>query len=243
MNKNQLRTALFVAALAVAFLSVGCSKKQAKVTPPPPPPPATPTATIAANPAVVTAGQSTTLTWQTANANDITIDGLGTVSASGSRTITPSDSTTYTLTAKGPGGTQDASARVTVNPAQTAQAATQPNEADLFSQNVKDVFFDFNKSDIRPEESNTAQNDAQFLQQHPDIKVLVAGHCDDRGSEEYNIALGDSRANSLKNSLVAQGISADRLKTVSYGKEKPFCNTDDEQCWQQNRRDHLAMAQ
>src|SRR3974390_3136602 len=102
--------------LAGIITFCGCSKKAAKATPPaaPPAPPA-PTATLAANPAVIQQGQSTTLTWQTGNATDITIDGLGTVSASGSRTVTPDASTTYNLLAKGPGGTQDASARVTVN--------------------------------------------------------------------------------------------------------------------------------
>ena len=80
-----------------------------------------------------------------------------------------------------------------------------------------------------------------FLSQHPSIKVLIEGHCDDRGSEEYNIALGTSRAESVKRALVQEGIAADRIRTVSYGKEKPFCTQDDEQCWQQNRVDHFAF--
>ena len=80
-----------------------------------------------------------------------------------------------------------------------------------------------------------------FLRSIPDIKIMIEGHCDDRGSEEYNLALGDSRANSLKQSLEQQGVSADQLKTISYGKEKPFCTADDEQCWQQNRRDHVVL--
>jgi peptidoglycan-associated lipoprotein len=84
-------------------------------------------------------------------------------------------------------------------------------------------------------------NDAQFLDQHPDIKIMVEGHCDDRGSEEYNIALGVNRANTLKQSLEQEGVSAGRINTISYGKEKPFCTADNEQCWQQNRRDHVVF--
>lgn len=240
MTRGRINLFAWIALLATAFVVTGCSKKVAKVTPPSPPPPATPTATLAAAPDVIQQGQSTTLTWQTQNATEIAITGLGTVPASGSRSVTPGSSTTYTLTAKGPGGTQDASTRVTVNP--VATAATQPSEseADLFAQNVKDVFFDFNKADIRSDESSIAQSDAQFLIQHPDVKIQIEGHCDDRGSEEYNLALGASRANSLKDALSKEGISADRISTISYGKEKPFCNADDDQCWQQNRRDHFV---
>lgn len=221
----------------------GCNKKAAQATPPtPPPPPATPTATLAASPDVIQQGQSTTLTWQTNNASDITIEGLGTVSASGSKTISPGSSTTYTLTAKGPGGSQNASARVTVN-ARMAAAAPQPSDADLFARNVKDVLFDYDKSNIRTDEAPVAQADASFLVQHPALKVSVEGHCDDRGSEEYNLALGTSRAETLKKSLLEQGVSAERIKTVSYGKERPFCSEDNEQCWAQNRVDHIALAQ
>ena len=146
------------------------------------------------------------------------------------------------MTAKGPGGTRDASARVTVN-ARAAQMATPaPSDEDLFARNVKDVLFDFNNADIRTDQTPTAQGDAAFLSQHPAIKVVVEGHCDDRGSEEYNLALGTSRAEALKRALSQQGVSQDRIKTISYGKEKPFCTEDNDQCWQQNRVDHFAMA-
>jgi peptidoglycan-associated lipoprotein len=205
-------------------------------------PPAAPTATLAASPDVIQQRQSTTLTWQTNNASDITIDGLGTVSASGSKTVMPNSSTTYTLTAKGPGGSQNASARVTVNE-RVAAATPQPSDADLFARNVRDVLFDFDKFNIRTDEAPVAQADASFLVQHPAIKVSVEGHCDDRGSEEYNLALGTSRAETLKKSLLQQGVTADRIRTISYGKERPFCTEDNEQCWAENRVDHIEMAQ
>jgi len=227
--------------IAAVLLSAACSKKAATVTPPPPPPPASPTATLAASPNVLSQGQSTQLTWQTSNANQINIQGLGTVPASGSRTISPTYSTTYVLTAKGPGGTQDASARVTVNPAKTMAVAPTPSEEELFVKNMKDVYFDFDKYQIRTDEVPITGGDASFLTQHPDIEVVIEGHCDDRGSEEYNLALGDSRANSVKQALERDGVSAAQLKTISLGKEHPFCTQDDDQCWQENRRDHFTF--
>ena len=237
---RRLKVFALLATLAGVLSLAACNKKVAKATPPAPPPPPAPTATLAANPSVIQQGQSTTLTWQTANANDITIPGLGTLSPSGTRSVTPAESTTYTLLAKGSGGTKDASARVTVN-ARIASAAPSPTDEDLFSKSVKDVFFDYNEPTLRPDEVPTAQNDSAFLSQHPGVKVLVEGHCDDRGSEEYNLALGASRADSVKQALVQRGISAERIKTVSFGKEKPFCTQDNEECWRKNRVDHFVL--
>jgi len=241
MTQKRMKTFALLVVLAGVLSLAGCAKKTAKVTPPPPPTAApAPTATLAANPSVVQQGQSSILTWQTGNANEITIAGLGTLPPSGSRSVTPSASTTYTLVAKGPGGRNEASARVTVNAA-IANTTPSPSDEDLFRHNVKDVFFDYDKYAIRPDEMPTVQNDDAFLAQHPSIKVLVEGHCDDRGSEEYNIALGASRAESVKRALVQGGVPAGRIRTVSYGKERPFCTQDNEQCWQQNRVDHFAF--
>ena len=124
--------------------------------------------------------------------------------ASGSKQVTPTDSTTYTLTAKGAGGTQTATARVTVNAPPPPPPPAQPSvtEEELFSQTVKDIYFDYDKSDIRASNQATMQADASFLQQHPNISFTVEGHCDERGSTEYNLALGDNRANSVSNALV-----------------------------------------
>jgi peptidoglycan-associated lipoprotein len=241
MKQKKITMYAFLAALAAVLTLAGCAKKVAKVTPPPPPAstPA-PTVTLAANPSVVQPGQSSTLTWQTSNANEVTIAALGTLPASGSRAVTPGETTTYTLVAKGPGGTNEASASVSVN-APVPSVAASPTDEELFSQNVKDVFFDYDKFAIRADEVPVVQNDEVFLAQHPKVKVLLEGHCDDRGSEEYNIALGANRAESVKETLVEEGVPADRIKTVSFGKEKPFCNEDNEQCWQQNRVDHFAF--
>jgi len=239
------QTLKMLASLAVfaTVLSTGCAKKVAEVEPPAAPPAvAAPSATLAASPNVIEQGQQTTLTWQTSNANDITIAGLGTLPASGSRSVMPSASITYTLVAKGAGGTSDASARVTVNAA-VASAPPAPSDHDLFARNVKDVYFDYDKSNIRPDEVGTQEGNAAFLAQHPNVKVLVEGHCDDRGSVEYNLALGTSRAESVKQSLEQQGVPAANIRTISYGKEKPFCTQDNEQCWQENRVGHFVYQQ
>ncbi len=245
MKKTQWMRATQIAALSVLLVIAGCGKKKtAAPPPPPPPPPPAPTANISANPATVNAGQSTTLTWQTENATDVSIDGIGKVQANGSQTVTPTDSTTYRLTATGPGGTQEASTRVTVSrPAPVVQQEAPPSMTDqqLFDTNIKDAFFDYDSYEIRPQDNATLQADAQFLNQHPNWKVLIEGHCDERGSTEYNMALGDSRAQSAKQALISAGVAANRLTTTSFGKEKPFCTESNEQCWQQNRRAHLVL--
>jgi len=219
-----------------------CAKKVAPPPPPPPPAPNAPTASLSANPNTLDQGQSTTLTWQTTNATEVSIDGIGPVDPSGSRQVTPPDSTTYHLVAKGAGGTQDASARVTVNPPPAAPPSTTPNatEEELFARNVKDIYFDYDKYDMRAAEQGSLQGDAQFLQQHPNIHVTIEGHCDERGSTEYNLALGANRADAVKNALIQAGVAGNRIKTISYGKEKPFCTESTEGCWQQNRRGHFV---
>jgi peptidoglycan-associated lipoprotein len=200
---------------------------------------------LSANPNSVDKGQSTTLAWQTTNATDVSIEGIGAVETSGSRSVTPADSTTYRLIAKGTGGTQDATARVTVNapPPPTPPPTSSLTEQQLFAQNVKDIYFEYDKADIRADQQSVIQADAAFLQQHPNIHVTIEGHCDERGSTEYNLALGTNRADSVKNALVQGGVSGDRIKTISYGKEKPFCTESNESCWQQNRRGHISNEQ
>ncbi|MBZ5646636.1 MAG: peptidoglycan-associated lipoprotein Pal [Acidobacteriia bacterium] len=227
-----------VASFAVLMTVSGCKKKETPPPPPPPPPPA-PTASLTANPSAIERGQSTTLTWQTQNATDVSIGGLGTVEPSGSRQVSPSDSTTFRLTAKGPGGTQDATARVTVS-VPPPPAVVGATDEELFAQNVKDAFFDYDKYDIRPDAQQALQAGAQFLAQHPNIRFTIEGHCDERGSTEYNLGLGDNRANAAKNFLAQAGVSADRIKTISYGKEKPVCTESNETCWQRNRRAHFV---
>jgi peptidoglycan-associated lipoprotein len=230
-----------VAAMAslMVLATAGCKKKPV-APPPPPPPPPQPTASLTANPNSIQRGESTTLTWQTTNATDVTLEGIGAVQANGSQQVTPTESTTYRLTARGAGGTQEATARVTVIQPSAPPVAAAPGDEQLFAQNVRDAFFDYDKSNIRPDAQQALMADAAFLQQHPNIRFTIEGHCDERGSTEYNLGLGDRRATAAKDFLVQQGVSADRMRTISYGKEKPFCSSHDEQCWQQNRRAHFV---
>jgi len=230
-----------VIALCAIMMLGACKKKAAPPPPPPPPPPPAPTASISVSPDTVQKGQPATLSWQTSGSTDVSIDGIGAVQASGSQQVSPTDSTTYHLVAKGSGGTQEATTRLTVTSAPVAETPTaSPSEEDLFGQTVKDVYFEYDKSDIRGDQQASVQSDAQFLNQHSNISFTIEGHCDDRGSTEYNLALGDQRASSVKTALISAGVSANRVKTISYGKEKPFCMEENESCWQQNRRGHFV---
>jgi peptidoglycan-associated lipoprotein len=242
VKQLNLKWFLFILALGALLFLGACKKKVTPPPPPPPPPPPAPTASISVSPDTIQAGQSASLTWQTTNATDVSIDGIGAVQPNGSQSVSPSDSTTYHLVAKGSGGTQEATARLTVTQAPPPPPPPTPSvtDEDLFSQNVKDVYFDYDKSDIRADQQASIQADAQFFNQHQNMNFTIEGHCDERGSTEYNLALGDQRAGAVKNALTAVGVSANRIKTISYGKEKPFCTESNEACWQQNRRGHLV---
>jgi peptidoglycan-associated lipoprotein len=244
MNHSKLKELAGAVCLVAVIVLSGCHKKAVVAqTPPPPPPTPSPTANLAVAPEAINPGQSARLTWQTTNATETSISGVGTVSANGSQAVSPAGSTTYTLTAKGPGGSVEATARVTVNPPVARQAPLPPSmtEEQLFAQNVQDVYFDYDKSDLRPQASTKVEANAAFLKKYPDMKIVIGGHCDERGSAEYNVALGESRGNSLLKALVDDGIPTGRIRVVSYGKEQPFCTESNEQCWQQNRRDHLVL--
>ena len=243
MKHQNLKWFTLVIALGAVMMLGACKKKAAPPPPPPPPPPPSPTASISVDPNTIQKGQSATLTWQTSNATDVSIDGIGAVQPSGSQAVSPADSTTYHLTAKGSGGTQEATARITVTaPPPPPPPAAGPTEEELFSQSVKDVYFDYDKSDVRADQQSSISADVAFLNQHAAINFTVEGHCDERGSTEYNLALGDQRASAVKNALTSAGVSAARIKTISYGKEKPFCTESNEACWQQNRRGHFVYS-
>lgn len=247
MQEVFLRKIVMVVGLIAAIAYVGgCKKNQptaAAPTPAPAPAPAQPTVTLNASPASIQPGQSVTLTWSSTNATDVNVGPeVGKVAAEGSTQVSPTDSTTYTITAMGPGGSADASARVTVMVAAAPPATTGENLDQLFQENVKDVFFDLDKSDVRADARDALSRDAEFLRSYPQMHVSIEGHCDERGSTEYNLALGQRRAQASKDYLTSLGISADRMQTVSWGKERPFCTEHTEDCWQSNRRDHFVQA-
>ena len=246
VSSSLYRGAILTAMLALTF--VVCCHHPVTVDPKQPeqpaPPPPKPTVSLQANPTSINKGDSTTLTWTSTDATQLTIaPDVGAVTAQGSTKVTPSDSTTYTITASGPGGSADSSARVTVStPQPPPQQPAGPSIDELFLREVRDAYFDFNKADIRPDAREALGKTAEFLRNYPQVKVTIEGHCDERGSTEYNLVLGDRRAAAVKSYLVSLGISADRMNTVSYGKEKPFCTDSNEECWQKNRVGHFVKA-
>ena len=258
---NARKISLILLGFTLFIGATGCKKKVAPPPPPPPPkeepappPPAKPViAQLVAEPSTIQRGQSATLRWEVSNATEIAFNqGIGTVQARGTRQVSPNDTTTYTLTVKGPGGTDARSVTVNVTvpppppPPPPPPKVARRTLSEVLSAEVQDVFFDYDKSDIREDARATLTRNAtalkNILSEYAGSTVLVEGHCDERGSAEYNLGLGDRRATSAKEFLVQLGVPADRLKTISYGKERPQCTESEESCWQRNRRAHFAAG-
>jgi peptidoglycan-associated lipoprotein len=127
-------------------------------------------------------------------------------------------------------------------PAQTPGPRPQPREF-VATPNLRDVFFDFDKYDIRPEDAKTLDTNANWLKSNPNQLVLIEGHCDERGTNEYNLALGERRAKAAMNYLVSQGVQASRITIISYGEERPTCSERNEACWAKNRRAHFLVKE
>jgi peptidoglycan-associated lipoprotein len=246
----KLRKASVLAATFVIVSAVtGCHKKSSGIDPnslgpAPAAPAATPTATISADPLAIDLGQSVVLNWRTQNAAVVTIDGIGEVSPNGTQTVAPSNSTNFHLTAKGDGGTTEANVRVTVRvpvaPAAPSEGGDVGTEA-AFRQNVQDAFFDYDSYDLRPDAQAATATAAAYIKAHSGLRIIIGGYCDERGSAEYNLALGENRANAARTALLAAGVNASQMRVISYGKEKQFCTEQNETCWQQNRRAQFTM--
>lgn len=249
--------------LCLILFASACGKK-APVAPPPPPPvaeapkPEPPPAALprptvsefSVEPSSIERGQSAILRWTVGNATSISINnGIGTVTANGNRRVIPADTTTYTLTASGPGGETTANATVTVA-APPPPPPVNTNKGTLESRvqsDLRDALFDYDSNNIRDDARAALTADADALKRifadFPNATVNVEGHCDERGSAEYNLGLGDRRASAARDFLTQIGVPADRLKTISYGKERPVCTESDESCWQRNRRAHFSVGQ
>jgi len=189
------------------------------------------------------------LRWSSQNVTDLDLQpGIGRVDPQGTRSVSPSDSTTYTLSGRGPGGSTQATARLTVTvpppPPQPPPPPPPPTVStrELYNRSVSDAYFDYDKSDIRDDARSALTRGADFLRANPTLTIQVEGHCDERGSVAYNLGLGDRRSNSARDFLISLGISGDRITTISYGKERPFCTESSETCWQENRRAHLVCT-
>ncbi len=251
-------------ALCLSFFAAGCKKKIGAPPPPPapvkeappPPPPAKPIVKFfTAEPSTIERGQASSLKWEVTGAETVSINqGLGTVGTSpnmgtisGNRSVFPSSTTTYTLTATNPGGSVTESVTVNVTapaPAPPPTPAPKASFGEVIAREIQDVYFDFDKSDIREDARNTLTQNADKLKSifrdYSNGVVTIEGHCDERGSAEYNLGLGDRRATATKDFLVQLGVPADRLRTLSYGKERPQCTEGSEDCWQKNRRSHFT---
>jgi len=189
------------------------------------------------------------LRWNVTNATEISINqGIGRIDANGSRSVYPSNTTTYTLTARGPGGSAEMSATVNVTVA-PPPPPPPPAEAKMdiktrMEREVADIYFDYDKNDIREDARAQLTRNADALKRimadFPTAVISVEGHCDERGSAEYNLGLGDRRATSAREFLTQLGVAADKLKSISYGKERPACTEGNEACWQKNRRAHFS---
>ena len=246
-------TAVVLASFSIVgalVINAGCAKKRPVPVVLASPPPAVvtpkpvPTLTFSASPATIQKGQVAMLTWNAQHAASVSIDGnVGHVALSGSRSISPDSSTTYTAMAEGPGGSATASARVTVL---SPEPATVPpprsiTDAEFFRQRVSDIFFDFDGYDLRGDSRDTLHRNYVAIGDRPTMQLLIEGHCDERGSERYNLALGDRRAQAAKQYLVSRGISAARIDTLSYGEERPFETGHNEDAWAKNRRAHFVL--
>jgi peptidoglycan-associated lipoprotein len=143
-------------------------------------------------------------------------------------------------TAAAPAGSGAAAggAATTAAPASTARPSVKEFTAVAA---LKDVFFEFDKYDIRAEDGKTLDANATWLKANAENLVLIEGHCDERGTNEYNLALGERRAKAAMNYLVSQGVQANRITIISYGEERPVCNEKNESCWSKSRRAHFLV--
>jgi peptidoglycan-associated lipoprotein len=106
---------------------------------------------------------------------------------------------------------------------------------------LKDIHFDFDRAEIRPDDARLLDLNADWLRRHPRLLLLIEGHADERGTPEYNLALGERRARNAMNYLISRGVAADRITVISYGEDRPLCRESTEACWAENRRAHFAV--
>jgi peptidoglycan-associated lipoprotein len=207
--------------------------------------------TLRADTSTIARGGTVTLTWESRNAATVDIQpGIGSVTpiAGGSRQVSPASSVTYEITAVGPGGRNGDTLRITVNdpappaaPARGGPVVAPPKDLNLtaqqlFERDMQPINFDYDKADIREDQKGKLQTAVNYMKSNPNVRITIEGYTDERGSEEYNLALGDRRANAVKQYLSTQGIAENRLSSVSYGEERPVCTAQTEECYQQNRR-------
>ena len=210
-------------------------------------PPAGPQAILTVDPPSIPRGASATLSWSARLADQLIeirpAPGVVT-SRRGTTNVKPTQTTIYTLIARGRGGEAQATATLTVvqPPPPPPPPPVEPPLVDLFAENVRDIFFDFDKDDITPEAANALERTASFLRDYPQARILIEGHCDEIGTDQYNLALGARRAEATRDYLVSLGVSAAQLDTLSKGRTRQFCSQSmKEDCRRLNRRAHFVL--
>jgi peptidoglycan-associated lipoprotein len=206
---SRCRNGIMVVLLLTVVVLAGCAKR--------------PAMTAASAPAPTGAAQATTPA----------------PSGAATTTTTPPATTPTTPTTPAPGATTTTPPGGTTPGGSTAGPATRPPVSEFAaSPNLKDIYFDFDKYDIRPGDAKVLDANAAWLKGNNNL-VLIEGHCDERGTNEYNLALGERRAKATMNYLVSQGVQAGRITIISYGEERPVCTEHNEACWAKNRRAHF----
>ncbi|HUG42883.1 MAG TPA: peptidoglycan-associated lipoprotein Pal [Acidobacteriota bacterium] len=249
---------VFLMVFSSGLLTVGssCKRQPPQVSRPGPierapaadrPAAAAPTIQIGAEPSSIRRGGQATLSWSSTDASSVVIDsGVGTVGPSGTLTVAPLESITYTATASGPGGDARASARVTVVRGEDAGTVDETDidrlQRAIDEGRVRPVFFAYDRSDLSSEARTILEENARWFREFPGARIIIEGHCDERGTEEYNLALGDGRAQAAREFLVQLGVEPARLETVSYGEERPFAHGQTEADYALNRRAHFVVA-
>ncbi|MBI4474751.1 MAG: peptidoglycan-associated lipoprotein Pal [Acidobacteria bacterium] len=247
------RQQLFIMFVVLSLTGAACRKRVAVAPTPAPavetPPPTelpAPAITLTADRTSIEEGDTVTLEWKSEHAESVRINEIGEVDASGRTQVSPRVATTYTATATGPGGVATDTVRITVTarPAPSSPPGSAPDVSlvEDFRANIEDILFDYDRADLRPDQRPHIGTLARWLQRYSQTRILIEGHCDERGSSEYNLALGDRRASTVKEYLVGAGISSDRINIVSYGELRPVCSEENEACWSRNRRAHFVLA-
>jgi len=244
--------AIFLSFSVIVFS--GCHKTTAAppfaAAPTAPTPALPPTIGLTSDRTTITAGETVTLSWQSTNATTVALDNaIGNVATSGIRQVSPRVSTSYTALAQGVGGTATSSAvRITVtlppprgDEPRRSQATRTPTLAEQFQAAMQNILFDYDQASIPVTELPRLRMAAQWLIDNQAVRFTIEGNADERGSQEYNIALGDERAAAVKKYLAAEGVLPSRMDALSYGEERPLCREENETCWQKNRRAQFTM--
>lgn len=258
---------LFLVLGLLVLAGASCGKKRVPILPPAaenagsgadrtgvdagePPVASAPGLEIQVEPPVIRRGDSALLSWESRNAHEVRIDqGIGVVDPSGRIKLFPEETTSYRLSATGPGGTVERLATIEVSADRTGAIRQEdlfpPAREDEIPLRVEPVFFGFDSSVLDAQNMDTLEANARWFSQpeNAQVRFVLEGHCDERGTDEYNLALADRRAQVVRQFLVDAGIGPDRMTTIALGEERPFDTGQSEEAWASNRRVHFVLIQ